>query len=55
MTEQTVKTIGKTKAIVVSNFKSSGQSVDDKIKNLLRREIDEKAWTKPAKRAILYK
>ena len=41
MTEQTIQTIGKTKAIVISNFKSTGHSAHDKISNLLRREAEK--------------
>ena len=40
MTEQTTQTIGKTKAIVISNFKNTGHSAHDKISNLLRREAE---------------
>lgn len=38
MIEQTTQTIGKTRAIVISNFKTSGHSPQDKISNLLHRE-----------------
>ena len=47
MTQQTTQRIGKTNFIVVSNFKQSGHSAEDKITSLLRREIQEKALQKP--------
>ena len=49
MTQQTVQTIGKTRFIVVSNFKPSNSNPKDKIANLLRREIQDKALQKPVK------
>ena len=42
MTQQTTQRIGKIEFIVVSNFKESGHTAEDKIINLLKREIQEK-------------